>query len=275
MKLVTHISAVTNAYNYAKGYKKGFITNCFITIKQFNKLISNGKLHEITIGEVVFLLKKNEGFSNLYYYAASIDQLDQALPLLLPIIAKETVMVDLVTKNELCLEKTVFEKNHFNIYSSLIRMSSLGNKFQKKLLNTSKVRNATTDDLTVLDVMIKSYFDPRAEQLPEMDDLSEWIRNDSIILFEDQKKIIGFIIYDLNASTLYLRYWFVHPDFRDLKIGSKLFNEFLSRGKNTQRQLFWVIKTNQNAIRRYRHYGFKEEKIRNFILTNKNIKYEE
>ena len=55
----------------------------------------------------------------------------------------------------------------------------------------------------------------------------------------------------------------------------KLFNEFLSRGKNTQRQLFWVIKTNQNAIKRYRHYGFEEEKMSNFILTNKNIRYEE
>jgi ribosomal protein S18 acetylase RimI-like enzyme len=275
MKLVTHISAVTNAYNYAKGYKKGFITNCFITTKQFNKLISNDILHEITIGEVVFLLKKNEDFSNLYYYAASIDELAQALPLLLPVIAKETVMVDIVTKNELCEEKSVFEENHFNIYTSLIRMSSVGNKFHEKLLNSPKVRNATTDDVIVLNEMIKSYFDPRAEQLPEMDDLSEWIRNGSIILFEDQKKIIGFIIYDLNATTLYLRYWFVHPDYRDLKIGSKLFNEFLSRGKNTQRQLFWVIKTNQNAIKRYRHYGFEEEKMSNFILTNKNLSYEE
>ena len=62
---------------------------------------------------------------------------------------------------------------------------------------------------------------------------------------------------------------------RTISSSVKLFNEFLSRGKNTQRQLFWVIKTNQNAIKRYRHYGFEKEKMSNFILTNKNLSYEE
>jgi GNAT superfamily N-acetyltransferase len=86
--------------------------------------------------------------------------------------------------------------------------------------------------------------------------------------------IAGFIIYQLVGVTLYLRYWFVSPLFRDRKFGSKLFNYFLLKGKDSKRQLFWVIQTNENAISRYKHYGFKEEKIYNFVLTNKNIKYE-
>ena len=88
------------------------------------------------------------------------------------------------------------------------------------------------------------------------------------------QKIVGFIIYDLYSTTLYLRYWFVDPLHRNLKIGSKLFREFRNRGKNTSRQLFWVIRSNQNAIKRYLHYGFKEENMYNYVLINNNENYE-
>ena len=211
---------------------------------------------------------------NLYYYAASIDELAKALSQLLAITKDETVVVDLVTKDEFCKEKSVFEENRFNVYTSLIRMSCVGNKSHGEGSNSVKVRNAVAADAVAVKALLTTYFDPRAEQLPEMDDLSVWIQQNNIILFEEQGKVVGFIIYELTATTLYLRYWFVHPDLRDLKIGSQLFKEFLSRGKDTQRQLFWVIRSNENAIKRYLHYGFKEEKMFNYVLINKQIKYE-
>ena len=273
MKLVTDIADVTNAYNFAKEFSKGLNTNCFVTTEQFNKLIKNGVLFEIYLGEVAFFLKKNEGFLNLYYYAASIDELVKALPQLLAITKDETVLVDLVTKDEFCKEKLVFEKNRFTVYTSLIRMSCVGN-IHGEGANSVKVRNAVSEDAVAVKVLLTTYFDPRADQLPDMDDLSVWIQQNNIILFEEQGKVVGFTIYDLKATTLYLRYWFVHPDFRNLKIGSQLFKEFLSRGKDTQRQLLWVIRSNENAIKRYLHYGFKEEKMYNYVLINKQIKYD-
>jgi ribosomal protein S18 acetylase RimI-like enzyme len=274
MKLVTDISYVTNAYNFAKGFKKGFITNCFITAEQFYKLIKNCVLFEIYLGEVVFLLKKNDGFFNLYYYSASIDELDSALPQLLKITKDETVVVDLVTKDEFCKEKLLFEENRFNVYTSLIRMSCVGNRSHGEGLDSVKVRNAVSKDAVAVKALLTTYFDPKAEQLPDLDDLSAWIQLNNIIIFEEQGKVVGFIIFDLKTTTLYLRYWFVHPGLRDLKIGSQLFKEFLYRGKDTQRQLFWVIRSNENAIKRYLHYGFKEENMYNFVLVNKHIKYE-
>lgn len=274
MKLVTDIADVTNAYNFAKEFKKGFNTNCFVTTEQFNKLIKNGVLFEIYLGEVAFFLKKNVGFLNLYYYAASIDALAKALPKLLELTKDETVVVDLVTKDEFCKEKLVFEENRFNVYTSLVRMSCVGNRSHGEGANSVKVRNAVSEEAVAVKVLLTTYFDPRAEQLPDLDDLSVWIQQNNIILFEEQGKVVGFIIYDLKATTLYLRYWFVHPDFRDLKIGSQLYKEFLARGKDTQRQLFWVIRSNENAIKRYLHYGYKEEHMYNYVLINKQVKYE-
>ena len=78
--------------------------------------------------------------------------------------------------------------------------------------------------------------------------------------------MVGFLIYELKATTLYLRYWFTHPDYRDRKVGSRLLCRFFEEGKDTKRQLLWVIRTNDNAIKRYRHYSFVEENMYDYIM---------
>ena len=269
MELVREISSIANAYNYAKSFKKRFIT-----IEQFNKLILNESLYEITIGEVCFLLKKNKYFYNLYYYAASINELSTSLPDLLKLFLQDTLVVDLLVKNEKSTEIRLYEQNGFNLYTSLIRMSNTGKKIYNEDSSSMNVRNATFHDIAIIEELLNLYFDPIAEQIPDTDELLNWIKNNAIIVYEEQSKILGFIIYDLKASTLFLRYWFVKPNYRDLRIGSKLFNEFLLRGKDTHRQMFWVIRSNENAINRYLHYGFKEEIMYNFVYTNKPLKYE-
>ena len=84
-----------------------------------------------------------------------------------------------------------------------------------------------------------------------------------------ENKIAGFLIYELTTTTLYLRYWFTHPDYRDRKVGSRLLRRFFEEGKDTKRQLFWVIRTNENAIVRYRHYGFVEENMFDYVMQYK------
>ena len=110
--------------------------------------------------------------------------------------------------------------------------------------------------------------------MPTYKELVDWIRQEHISLYEVDGKIAGFIIYDLNGQTSYLRYWFVHPEYRNKKIGSILLNKFFSDNQEAKRQLFWVIQSNENAIKRYKHYGFESENLYDFIMTNKNIQYE-
>jgi GNAT superfamily N-acetyltransferase len=274
MKLVTEISTITNAYNQVKNFKKNFNTNFYIKTDQIKKLILNKLLYEITIGEVFFIIKKKDSFSNLYFYASSLNELAKSLPTLLKIFSEETLVVDLLAKNDKCPEKILFEQNQFILYTSLIRMSCIGKKIYNEGLISKNVRNAIKEDMQVVKKLLYLYFDPIAEQLPDTDDLLNWVNNNRVIVFEENSNILGFIIYDVNASTLYLRYWFVHPKYRDRKIGSHLFNEFLLRGRETHRQMFWVIKSNVNAIKRYLHYGFKEEIMYNFVFINKPLKYE-
>ena len=122
--------------------------------------------------------------------------------------------------------------------------------------------------------LLNEYFDPIAEQLPDIDEIYEWIEEEHIIISETNGKIQGFIIYDLIGLTSYLRYWFVDPLYRNMKIGSSLLNKYFENSKNTKRQLFWVIQSNENAIMRYKHYGFKPENLIDVIMINREVSYE-
>ena len=154
-------------------------------------------------------------------------------------------------------------------------MSSMSNNDGMLFEKLENLKEANINQVSEILALFHQYFDPKAEQIPNELEIKNWIANGSLLIYEVENKIAGFIIFDLNGLTLYLRYWFVHPEYREQKIGSKLFQYFLFKGKNSKRQLFWVITTNENAIKRYKHYGFKQENMFNFVLINKEIKYEE
>lgn len=274
MKLVTKKSSVSDFYNYTKGLKKKFVTNYFISDNRLLKWIEKESLYEISIGEVVFLINQVGEFNNLYFFASSLNSLESSLTSLIPLINKKTVIIDIVSKDLTSEIITIFKNNGFTNYTSLMRMSRVNQITNVDYDSFDGIRNAEVEDLISIDILLKKHFDPKAEQLPEKEDLLNWIGNKNIIVFQKEEIIIGFVIFDLKVTTLYLRYWFVHPDYRNLKIGSKLFQELLFRGKDTIRQLFWVIQSNENAIKRYKHYGFKEESMYNFVMINKNKVYE-
>ena len=186
----------------------------------------------------------------------------------------EIIVVDLVSKRKNFDELLIFQSNNFFIYNSLVRMFKINNTEQDNLSGSIKVRNADLEDCIIVDDLLNKYFDHKSEQIPDYDDLVNWVNNDNIIVYENESCILGFIIYEFKNSILYLRYWFVHPNYRNMKVGSELFKEFLFRGNAAKREIFWVIESNSNAIKRYIHYGFKAENMYNYVLTNKKIKYE-
>jgi len=252
-----------------KSLKTGFITNCYLDKAKVDLWISNGFLYLLKDEESFFLLKKNTGFFSLYFFSTTESMLKQTLASLLLHYENTTFVIDILGKER---ESTIiqsFTGFGFQRYQTLVRMNRLGEIKDLKAVDTAALSEATIEDLPVVSDLLDDYFDPLAEQIPLPAEIEEWINKGQILVYKEGNKIVGFIIYDLNGGTLYLRYWFVHPDFREKKIGSKLFNYFYSKGAHTKRQLFWVIESNENAIKRYKHYGFQEEKMFDLILIKK------
>ena len=92
----------------------------------------------------------------------------------------------------------------------------------------------------------------------------------SMLVIKDEEKIAGFIIFEIKGFTSYLRYWFVDEKYRNKKVGSQLISKFFDLSGNTKRIIFWVIQSNENAIKRYKHYGFTEENLVDHVFSNKS-----
>lgn len=254
--------------------KKGYFTNLFIDVEKFNLWIKSEIFYFYPTNEFVFFFKKNSSFSNVYFCSESIDSLHRGISLLKNIYNDRIFVFDIVGtvsgSKEIC---KVFKTNGYFLYTSLNRMSRLISSTQKPEENDS-VRLADHTDLNEIHTLLFEYFDEYAEQLPLAEELEAWIEKKHLLLYVENKKIIGFSIFDIIGMTSYLRYWFVHPNHRNKKIGSSLLRRFFYEARETKRQLFWVIENNKNAIIRYKHYGFKNEDLMDYIYINIDKQYE-
>jgi GNAT superfamily N-acetyltransferase len=275
MRKVIDFIEINQAFVSIKNYKKKLVTNFYSSSEKVEIWISKGQFYTIEIREVVYFLKKDSDFYTLFFIASSNDELDISLAELLVDFAGEVLILDIVQRDESSEVLNIFYSKSFNIYTSLVRMNRLNHKLDLQSISSDGIKEASIQHLPSLNNMFYSFFDKKVEQLPDEKELVNWIENKNVLIYEEDNQIGGFLIYEITGNTLYLRYWFVNPHFREKKIGSKLFKEFEIKGKDTNRHLFWVIRSNENAIKRYKHYGFVEEKMYNFVLTNKNLKYEE
>lgn len=179
--------------------------------------------------------------------------------------ASTTMMFDIVGRDVQCQPVVeLFCAKGFREATSLVRMTRPTTPMD--YIADDTVRCAEEVDIPEISGLLHTFFDEQTEQIPYEEELLEYARQGHVLICEENGQMAGFLVYEINATTLYLRYWFTHPDFRDHKVGSRLLRRFFEEGKDTKRQLFWVIRSNENAIKRYRHYGFVEENMYDFVM---------
>lgn len=134
---------------------------------------------------------------------------------------------------------------------------------------TAALEFATKMDYETLRNIFLTYFDPITDRLPSKNDLLKLIAGNSVLIRKQSGKIIGFLIYELTGISIHLRYWWTSPDYRNQGVGSELLRQFFAMGEDTKRQYLWVDKINDNAIIRYRHYGFEYDGMEDRIKVLK------
>lgn len=245
-----------------RSLRKGFITNFYPEQRKVEIWVNHGQLFVETTEEVALFMKKDEGFIHLFYCATNKDILKEKLALLPD---GEVYIADLIvdTRTDASLPE-VFEENGFETRRSLFRMSRINTTIEPAIIDNQF--NAKAEDLPVIDTMLHTYFDKYSEQLPTKEELNDFLDLNHIIVCRKEGKIAGFVLYDYNPSTLYWRYWFVHPDFRNQGVGSLLFREFARRGSSCKRHILWVVEDNFNAIKRHEHYGYQKENMKDYVM---------
>lgn len=265
MNQLHSIEEVINVVADVRNKRKGFITNFYLDEFKHNVWIQKCDFFYELIGETLFFIRKSESFCNLFYSSISVDALCDDLKVFEQKYPKQIAMMDIVGREAQC--KQVIDalgQVKFSEATSLVRMSRFTEPLEYE--EDTSVTLASSGELKEIYDLLHQFFDEKTEQIPYLEELQEYAKEKHILVCHENGQLVGFVIYEINATTLYLRYWFTHPDYRDKKVGSRLLRRFFEEGKNTKRQLFWVIRSNENAIKRYRHYGFKEEDMMDFVI---------
>ena len=265
MNKVTSIEQLQQQSAEIRSLRRGFITNFFLDPVKHGLWIAKGDCYAERIGSTLFIVNQSPSFWNVFYCSTTHDEFGADLSAFMAEHAAATMMFDIVGRDVQCQPMVeLFRGKGCKEATSLVRMTRMTTPME--YTPDGSIRKATENDIPEVSQLLHTYFDEQTEQIPYDEELLDYARQGHVLVCEEEGKMAGFLIYELNATTLYLRYWFTHPDYRDRKVGSRLLRRFFEEGKATKRQLFWVIRTNENAIVRYRHYGFAEENMFDFVM---------
>lgn len=269
MEAIKSIEQIQGLIAELRNLRKGYLTNFYLDAFKHQVWIDSGDFKYVRIGETLFFARTSDDFCNLFYCSTTVDDLTEAFRQFEEQHPELVNMVDVVGTDVQCqLIKDILASHGYRIYRQLVRMSRMTPQ-ETTEVNSPNVSFANLDDAKIIRQLLYQYFDARCEQIPYQEELDQYANNNLILVYKEEGAILGFVIFESNRSTHYLRYWFVHPEHRDMKIGSILLNTFFFEGRNTRRQLLWVITDNENAIKRYRHYGFTEENLYDIVISNK------
>lgn len=244
------------------------VSNFFPDEVRMTAWCRDGAFFEQRCGDTQFLFRKQAGFRNLYFMSKSSDAIIVDLEAFLSENGKERWVADLIGPDSVCRPlESAFASHGFNPLTTLQRM------WRRTPIEAYSqqpdVDRANHEDAADIKSLLNRYFIAEEEQLPSIEEIDRWIDAGTLYLVrgDSAHSILGFTIFDLTPAALYLRYWFVHPDSRGEGVGGRLLKSMFAAGSTTKRQYFWVKADNDNAIKRYQHYGFQFEPMKDVVMA--------
>lgn len=256
-------------HHVAAARDKGrMVSNFFPDERRVTRWCENGTFAHVECDDTTFFLRRQETFSNLYFLSTGTEALAKDVVALMGANKLGRLVVDVLGRDDMREPlETAFKDNGFNVLTTLQRMSR--RTPTEKHVCESGVDVAETADAKAIHDLLTANFIAEEEQLPSLEEVHDWISTQTLLVAREGKSqdICGFVIFDLSPASLYLRYWFVAPNVRGRGIGGKLMRSMFAASANTKRQYFWVKADNENAIKRYQHYGFAFEPLKDVVLA--------
>jgi ribosomal protein S18 acetylase RimI-like enzyme len=267
MDRIFSIEQIQGFVGEIRDLRRGYATNFFWDEHKHPYWIDSGSFFYEKFEDCYIIFHLNERFTNLFYIATGIDSFANAYPL---IKSDCNNVIEIVCKKEGKGEVEVLKNIGFVPYRCLYRMSHVGLWTDESWYKYEEVVYANEIDAILVYEALQKHFDPICEQLPSVQEVRDFANRQQILIVKEKNELCGFLIFEISGTTTwYLRYWYTSPEYRNQKIGAKLLKTALTIGKTTKRQQLWVISDNENAIKRYEHYGFKKEPIFDYVMIKK------
>lgn len=248
------------------------VTNFFPDEVRMSAWCRDGALYEGRYGDTQFFVRRQPTFSNVYFMSRSAGVLGEDWKTFASETGNGKWIVDLIGPDRV---RQPLEDAMSSVgFSRLTTLQRMGRKTPEDVAEHSPdVERATPKDTGKIKELLDVFFIAEEEQIPSIEEIGKWIEAQTLYTVRGgaANSIDGFVIFDLSPAALYLRYWFVHPSARGKGVGGRLLKAMFAAGCTTKRQYFWVKTDNENAIKRYRHYGFEFEPMKDVVMAYANV----
>lgn len=244
------------------------VSNFFLDEARMSAWCRDGAFFGERCHETQFFVRRQPTFSNVYFMSRSAEALGEAWKVFASEAGKGKWIVDLIGPDRILqpLEEVMSTVG----FLRLTTLQRMGRKTPEDLAERmSDVECATVGDASAIKCLLDTYFVAEEEQIPSAEEIGRWIEEEAIYVVRGNvdNPVLGLVIFDLSPAALYLRFWFVHPNARGKGVGGRLLKAMFAAGCGTKRQYFWVRTDNDNAIKRYQHYGFQFEPMKDVVMA--------
>lgn len=267
---VTDGGQIVEVIRQVKKGSRGFVTNFFAGHKQIDPWVRRSELSLVQTGRCVWIRRRDRDFAHLYYFAADSQALEESLAGVDGVAGGMQLAIDLVGRQgDVDVLAEAFRRHGFADQAVLVRMSLVVDASSSNEVMAVDAVAAVPADAPAIVALLERWFDRYSKQIPLVEEVQEAISAGSILLVRRGEKIAGLLFFEAAGATATLRYWCVDEPFRDEGIGASLIRSMFHLCRSCKSIVLWVCAENENAIRRYKHYGFRETDTVDRILLRR------
>ena len=265
---VTTITQVFDAVQRAKAGAPAFCTNFFPVHGKVQGWIDHGELLGEIRGQSAFFLRKDRDFWHLLFCAPDVAALQREITAI-PSLKTERVAVDLVGSGAVLVELLkVVESAGFRRYARLLRLARPNQPGQLQPAEGTEVLGADKTDCQAIMDLLECSFDRYADQLPMLYEIEAVLEAHQILTVKCDQALAALLFFESQGFTSTVRYWVVAERFRSHRFGSALIRHYFTTQSAVRRFILWVTADNENAVLKYRHYGYAPDGLLDHVLVN-------
>ena len=274
MTPINKANEVFAAIQAVKAAGPAYCTNFFPIEWKVQSWIEHGELAGVDVRDgAALFLRKDRDFWHLYFCAASPGTLQRELVSLAG-LGTERIVVDLVgSETALTEQLAILEHAGFRRYSRLQRMArSHSAELPAAIYGDASAEYAGPGDRLAIADLLDSSFDRYADQLPAMHEIDAAIENRQMLAIKCAETLAAVLFFETQGLTSTIRYWAVAERFRARRFGAALMRCYLQAHSAARRFVLWVVATNENAVQKYRHYGYAADGLIDHVLANQFVR---
>jgi len=256
---------VFDAVQKAKAGAAAFCTNFFPVEAKLRSWIEHGELSAELRDGVTFSFRRDRDFLRLYFCAADVTALRREIEASRELTTQRLV-ADLIGKeSDVRRVVSAFEPAGFRPHTQLERLAKTG---RPEPLPGQPVAFADQADAAGILELIEKTFDRYGEQLPMLYEIEAAIASGQILTSRSDGEVAGLLFFETQGFASTVRFWAVAERYRALKIGSAVMRQYLKIHDAVRRFTLWVNSGNDDAIRKYRHFGYAPDGLMDQVLAS-------